>query len=409
MEAFIFDTAMRDNVPVAVCGICHDGCKQAVNDALGRLRDLEFGSYRSGYTVDYRLAELIRDIFMPMGDKIFLVGATVGVRNAECSTGGILGSLKDGFESAEEGISYKDGYMFGARPGFFAFAAETAGRSIEEAFEKAVSKEDFLDLYGKLTDEGCEFIMVADGSGEKAIGAAAVKGDIVFLSETMKKASERREFFGLKKVGIMGGTFDPVHNGHLIAAEAVRESLGLEKVIFVPTGNTVYKSGRTSSGEHRYKMTCLAVETNEYFCVSSIEIEREGIAYTVDTVAKLRERCDRDAELYFIIGADVLEYITGWKDFDKLASMCRFAAVTRPGYNGHGFMAVGKLREHGADVCFIEAPALDISSSNIRRAVREGRSVKYLMPESAESFMRLHRLYTDREQRNEVIDTILRL
>lgn len=408
METFIFDTSMRDNVPVAVCGICANGYGPAVKDTLGKLRGMEFGSYKSGYTIDYRLAELIKGLLMPMEDKIRLVGATAGIKNAECVTGGILGTLADGFESAEEGIIRRDGYMVGTRPGFCAFAAETADRSIAETFEKAAGTEGVLDLYETLTDVGCEFIMISDGSGERACGAAAVKGEIVFLSETDKRAAEQRDFFGLKRIGIMGGTFDPVHNGHLIAAEAVREALGLEKVIFVPTGNTAYKSGRTSSGAHRYKMTCLAAGTNKYFCVSSIETEKEGIAYTVDTVKELREKCDKDAELYFIIGADVLEDITGWKDFDRLAAMCRFAAVTRPGYNGCGFMAVGKLREHGADVCFIEAPALDISSSNIRKAVREGRSVKYLMPESVERFMRLHRLYTDREQKN-IIDTILKL
>ena len=210
----------------------------------------------------------------------------------------------------------------------------------------------------------------------------------------------------MKRIGIMGGTFDPVHNGHLIAAETVRERLGLDKVIFVPTGQTSYKNSGVSSGSHRYKMTYLAAKSISLFTVSSLETEREGIAYTVDTVEEIRRLCDGDARLYFIIGADVLEYISLWKDFDRLAQMCEFAAVTRPGYSNLGFIGVGRLREYGARVHFIEAPAMDISSSAIRKAVREGRTVKYLLPEEVEAFVRLHRLYRDNSDNS--IDKILK-
>lgn len=406
MESFICDFTTADTVPIAVCGICENGLKNDICSALLAARKIEFGSYRSGFTIDYRLAELIKDILKPFGNAICHVGATVKTGQADCVTGGIFGSVGDEFVSADSALLTTPDFMLGTRPGFMAFAADTYSRKIAALFEEAEGYDGFFKLYNALVDEGCIFAMISDGSGEGAMGMAATDEDIINLSETEHRAKEQRTFFGMKRIGIMGGTFDPVHNGHLIAAETVREKLSLDKVIFIPTGQTSYKNSGVSSGSHRYKMTYLAAKSNRFFTVSSLETEREGIAYTVDTVEEIRKLCDEDAKLYFIIGADVLEYISLWKDFDRLAQMCEFAAVTRPGYNNLGFIGVGKLREHGAKVYFIEAPAMDISSSAIRKAVREGKTVKYLLPEEVEDFVRLHRLYRDNSDNN--IDKILK-
>lgn len=406
MGSFVYDTVTADGLPIAVCGICETKAEAEICNALNRLRDTVFGSYRSAFTIDYRLGELIREILADYADSISFFGASVGIENAECPTGGVFGAVGEETESAEEGIKYEKGFMTGTRPGKIAFAAGTSDKRAAELFGRAESRQDYIELYEFLKKDGCEFIIITDGSGEDACGMAADRNGIVFLSETRYMACERKDYFGYKRIGIMGGTFDPIHNGHLIAAETVREQLGLDKVIFIPTGKTSYKTGRASES-HRYRMACAATESNGYFCVSSIETAKKDIAYTVDTVAELKMLCDDDAELYFIIGADVLEDITGWKGFDRLSSMCAFAAVTRPGYNKSGFLAMGKLREYGADVRFVEAPSVDISSSNIRKAVREGRSVRYLLPESVEDFIRIHGLYRGKAEQGG-IDSILK-
>ena len=197
----------------------------------------------------------------------------------------------------------------------------------------------------------------------------------------------------------MGGTFDPIHNGHLIAAETARDRLGLDKVVFIPTGRTPYKKHGVTDGFRRYVMTCLAAGSNESFCVSSVEIDKRGFSYTADTVEEIRKRCDKDAKLYFITGADVLEDIAGWKNFDALSKICSFAAVTRPGYEAGE--AVDRLLKRGVDIILVEGPALDISSSNIRQNTAEGRSVKYLMPEAVEKYICLHGLYKGAERGDE--------
>ncbi|MCD8036165.1 MAG: nicotinate-nucleotide adenylyltransferase [Clostridiales bacterium] len=389
MGNFIFDTAMADGALIAVCGLCEDGAENDINNALEKLKNMNFGNG----SINSRLPEILAEALTDFGDKIILAGAIVDAGKTGCVI------VDNGFKPLD-GKTTANGFMVCTKENMV-FASETPDKQIGKVFQNAETMDDFIELYNQLIRSGSKFITVS------AYGAAA-KSDIVFLSETKQRAEEPADYFGIKRIGIMGGTFDPIHNGHLIAAETVREALNLEKVIFMPTGSTSYKVGR-SSNVHRYKMTCLAAKTNKYFCVSSIETEKKTIAYTVDTVAELREKCDADAKLYFIIGADVMETIMGWKGFDRLAGMCEFALVTRPGYNGMGLAAIGRLRERGGKVRLIEAPALDISSSYIRRAQREGRSVKYLLPESVEDFMRLHRLYAEEEQKNDLADILLRL
>src|SRR5687767_9660460 len=167
------------------------------------------------------------------------------------------------------------------------------------------------------------------------------------------------------RLGIMGGTFDPVHNGHLIAAEEARAACGLDEVVFVPAGRPWQKAERqVSSGEDRYLMTELATVTNPAFCVSRIELDRDGPTYTVDTLRALS-----GPELWFISGADAVAQILTWKDPEEVLSLATFVAATRPGH-----------RTEGLDprVRVLEIPALAISSTEIRQRVREARPVRYL-------------------------------
>ena len=140
--------------------------------------------------------------------------------------------------------------------------------------------------------------------------------------------------------------------------------------------------------------------------MSPIEIEKNSICYTVDTVEEIRKHCDVDTEIYFIAGADVLKYISGWRGFDRLCRLCEFVIVTRPGYDIEREKESERLKSLGAKVHFIETPALDISSSYIRNAIGDGRTVKYLMPEPVEEFVRLHRLYNGK--RSDSLDGILK-
>lgn len=405
MKSFIFDTFFSDGAPVAVCGLCSDNSEK-IAEELKKLKEIDFGRYKSGFTIDYRLEEILRKVLKPYKNDIICVGASVGIKDADCVTGGVLGGLSGKTLSSENTAAEENGIVIATRPGAMAFAAEKAGEDTIKAFFKAGDKESFTDFYNTLMDNGDEFILISDGSGNGAFGAVAVRGNIITLEETVCKEEQPEFFYGLKRIGIIGGTFDPVHNGHLIAAETVRQELHLDKIIFMPNGQTTYKRGETTEGEKRFRMTCLAVRSNSGFCVSSLEIDRKGTSYTVDTIEEIKKRCDSDAEIYFIMGADVLDDITCWKGFDRMANMCRFAAVTRPGYSGGA--GADKMRSRGASVCFVEAPAMDISSSAIRNNVRKGKSVKYLMPEETEKFMRLHRLYTNKKETPDGIDSILK-
>jgi len=193
----------------------------------------------------------------------------------------------------------------------------------------------------------------------------------------------------------MGGTFDPVHYGHLVTAEGVRWEFGLEKVIFVPTGQPPHKTGtRITAGHHRMAMTVAATASNPYFTVSDIEIRREGPSYTYDTICELR-RAYAPEEICFITGADAILEILSWHRVEELLEICRFIAATRPGYDLGGLKE--RLRHLPARlirrITPVVVPALAISSTDIRRRVRTGRPIKYLLPESVEEYIFTHRLY----------------
>ncbi|MBO8168794.1 MAG: nicotinate-nucleotide adenylyltransferase [Thermoanaerobacteraceae bacterium] len=201
----------------------------------------------------------------------------------------------------------------------------------------------------------------------------------------------------IKRLGIMGGTFDPIHYGHLVTAEEARGRFNLDKVVFVPSGKPPHKKGyRVTEARHRYLMTILAVATNPYFEVSRVEIDRSGYSYTVDTVNQFYEHFD-DVELYFITGADAILEILTWKNVEELLSKTNFIAATRPGIELTQLdEVVKKLPVPAYDVIHpLEVPAMAISSTDIRSRVAEKRSIKYLLPEAVEHYIYKNRLYVE--------------
>lgn len=183
----------------------------------------------------------------------------------------------------------------------------------------------------------------------------------------------------------MGGTFDPVHHGHLVAASEVADHFDLDEVVFVPTGMPYLKPDATTS-EHRYLMTVIATAANPRFSVSRIDIDRHGPTYTIDTLREMRAQ-HPDAELFFISGADAIAQILDWKDAAELWTLARFVAVSRPGHP----RAVSGLPE--GDVSWVEVPALAISSTDCRERVERGSPVWYLVPDGVVQYIAKHRLY----------------
>lgn len=189
------------------------------------------------------------------------------------------------------------------------------------------------------------------------------------------------------RLGVMGGTFDPIHHGHLVAASEVQTRFGLDEVVFVPTGQPWQKDAReVSPAEHRYLMTVIATASNPRFTVSRVDIDRPGLTYTIDTLRDLRNERP-DAELFFITGADALAQILSWKDADELFDLAHFIGVTRPGY---------VLSESGlpADrVTLQEVPAMAISSTDCRARVERAEPVWYLVPDGVVQYVNKYRLY----------------
>jgi nicotinate-nucleotide adenylyltransferase len=186
------------------------------------------------------------------------------------------------------------------------------------------------------------------------------------------------------RLGLMGGTFDPVHHGHLVAAEEARYAFELERVMFVPAGHPWQKGRLAAPPEERFSMTLLATQDNPHFEVSRIEIDRDGPTYTVDTLRELRAQRPDD-ELFFVTGADAVREILTWKDPDEALRLATFVAVTRPGY------PLDKLPSRAIEV--LEIPALAISSTDIRARVAAGRPIRYLVPDAVAAHIRVHDLY----------------
>ncbi|GAA3208584.1 nicotinate-nucleotide adenylyltransferase [Oerskovia jenensis] len=189
------------------------------------------------------------------------------------------------------------------------------------------------------------------------------------------------------RLGVMGGTFDPIHHGHLVAASEAAARFELDEVIFVPTGKPSFKQHqKVTAPEHRYLMTVIATASNPRFTVSRVDVDRPGLTYTVDTLRDLREQRP-EADLYFISGADAIEQMLTWKDADDLWKMAHFVAVSRPGHR----LSVDSLPS--GVVSTLEIPALAISSTDCRQRAEAGQPVWYLVPDGVVQYIAKHGLY----------------
>lgn len=195
----------------------------------------------------------------------------------------------------------------------------------------------------------------------------------------------------MNKIGIMGGTFDPIHNGHLVAASEAAYRFDLDKVIFVPTGQPWQKADRdVTDAEHRYLMTMVATASNPRFTVSRVDIDRNGPTYTIDTLRDIRKFYP-DAELYFITGADALSSIMSWRDWEDMLEMAHFVGVTRPGYPLTRDMVPEDQRDN---IELIDIPAMAISSTDCRERARGGEPVWYLVPDGVVQYIAKNHLYS---------------
>jgi nicotinate-nucleotide adenylyltransferase len=191
-----------------------------------------------------------------------------------------------------------------------------------------------------------------------------------------------------QRIGVMGGTFDPIHHGHLVAASEVAQVFTLDEVVFVPTGQPWQKDDRkVSPSEDRYLMTVIATASNPRFSVSRIDIDRGGPTYTIDTLRDLRAESGDEAELFFITGADALAQIMSWQDVNELFALAHFVGVTRP---GHRLTGDGLPEDN---VSLVEVPALAISSTDCRQRVANGEPIWYLVPDGIVQYIAKRRLY----------------
>ena len=194
----------------------------------------------------------------------------------------------------------------------------------------------------------------------------------------------------MRRVGVMGGTFDPIHHGHLVAASEVQAWFDLDEVVFVPTGDPWQKTHRVvSEAEHRYLMTVVATASNPRFTVSRVDIERHGPTYTIDTLRDLRAQRP-DEELYFITGADALADIFTWRDADELFDYAQFVGCTRPGHEMDDRTLVAIPADR---VTMVEIPALAISSTECRERTGRGEPVWYLVPDGVVQYIGKYQLY----------------
>ena len=187
------------------------------------------------------------------------------------------------------------------------------------------------------------------------------------------------------RIGVMGGTFDPIHHGHLVAASEVAQSFDLDEVVFVPTG-LPWQKDKVTESEHRYLMTVIATASTPRFTVSRVDIDRDGPTYTIDTLRELKQ-ARPDAEMFFITGADAIAQILSWRDHGELWDLAHFVAVSRP---GHVLSTEGLPT---ANVSQLEIPALAISSTDCRARVRAGNPVWYLVPDGVVQYIAKHHLY----------------
>jgi nicotinate-nucleotide adenylyltransferase len=196
-----------------------------------------------------------------------------------------------------------------------------------------------------------------------------------------------------RRIGVMGGTFDPIHHGHLVAAEEARWQFGLDQVVFVPAGQPWQKPVGVTPAEDRYQMTVIATASNPAFTVSRLEIDHPGPTYTVDTLRRLRAEQADGTCLYFIIGADAILQILTWKEPDQVLAQAEFIAATRPGYDLDRL--VRQVPGAAGRVHRMEIPDLAISASDLRGRVARGAPIQYLVPDGVARYIDEHGLYRD--------------
>jgi nicotinate-nucleotide adenylyltransferase len=194
-----------------------------------------------------------------------------------------------------------------------------------------------------------------------------------------------------RRIGIMGGTFDPIHHGHLVAAEEARWQFRLDQVLFIPTGRPWQKPVGVSPAEDRYLMTVIATASNPAFAVSRLEVDNPGPSYTVDTLRRLRSELPEGTRLLFIGGADLLQQLLTWKEPEQVLALAELIAATRPDFDVDD--VVQKVPAAAGRVHRMEIPALAISSSDIRARVARGEPIEYLVPEGVARYIQKRALY----------------
>ncbi|WP_084792587.1 nicotinate-nucleotide adenylyltransferase [Mycobacterium sp. E136] len=196
-----------------------------------------------------------------------------------------------------------------------------------------------------------------------------------------------------RRLGVMGGTFDPIHNGHLVAASEVADRFGLDEVVFVPTGQPWQKDRDVTAAEDRYLMTVIATASNPRFSVSRVDIDRGGPTYTKDTLRDLHA-LNPDADLFFITGADALASILTWQNWEDMFAIANFVGVSRPGYELDGKHIAAAIKELPDDALkLVEVPALAISSTDCRKRAEQGRPIWYLVPDGVVQYVAKRKLY----------------
>lgn len=200
------------------------------------------------------------------------------------------------------------------------------------------------------------------------------------------------------RIGIMGGSFDPIHYGHLNLAEQIRRQFELDSIYFIPVGSAPHKDDKQMSSKFaRYEMTLVATLDNPNFKVSRIEIDSEQKSYTIHTVKRMKEMLKTEDELFFITGADAIIELEEWKNFKALLKQVTFIAATRPGVTDKELnqKIQGLIDTYDARILLTEVPALAISSTDIRKRVQAGESIKYLLPETVEQYIYKNKLYME--------------
>ncbi len=201
-----------------------------------------------------------------------------------------------------------------------------------------------------------------------------------------------QKFKNIKKLGIMGGTFNPIHCAHLLSSSYVFDKYKLDKIVFIPTRKPPHKKDVNISQEHRYNMVDLAIKDNPNFFISDIELKRNKTTYTIDTLVEIKNICDEDTKIYFIVGTDTINNLYSWKDIDDIFNICEFIVTTRPKYildkNTKNL-----LKKYEDKIHFCATPLLEISSTDIRKRVEQEKSITYLLPKNVEEYIYKNRLY----------------